>query len=38
MNHIKTIDLLRKRNAQIQEELDKLKELNLERENNQKSI
>ena len=28
MNSTKTIDLLRKRNAQIQEELDKLKEIN----------
>lgn len=28
MNNIKTIDLLRKRNAQMQEELDRLKEIN----------
>ncbi len=28
MNSTKTIDLLRKRNAQMQEELDKLKEIN----------
>ena len=28
MNNTKTIDLLRKRNAQIQEELDRLKEIN----------
>lgn len=29
MNSTKTIDLLRKRNAQMQEELDRMKELNL---------
>lgn len=34
MNSTKTIDLLRKRNAQIQEELDKLKEMNAKYQNN----
>lgn len=33
MNSTKTIDLLRKRNAQMQEELDKLRDLNNKSEN-----
>ena len=34
MNDTKTIDLLRKRNAQMQEELDRLKELRTQQEDN----
>ncbi len=34
MNSTKTIDLLRKRNTQLQEELDRLKELHLKQESN----
>lgn len=34
MNDTKTIELLRKRNAQMQEELDRLKELRIKQENN----
>lgn len=33
MNDIKKIDLLRKRNSQMQEEIDKLKEINKKYEN-----
>jgi hypothetical protein len=34
MNSTKTIELLRKRNVQLQEELDRLKELHLKQESN----
>lgn len=34
MNDTKTIELLRKRNTQMQEELDRLKELRIKQENN----
>lgn len=34
MKETKTIELLRKRNAQLQEELDRLKELHLKQESN----